>query len=156
MKTSTDRIERETEIAAPRARVWELVTAPGWWINDGELTEHRIEPDGPGRVVVHDPVHGAFAVRTVAEDPQEYVAFRWYSGDSDARRRAALDAASSTLVEFHVTAVSAATTRLRVVESGFDALDEDASARRAMLDANTEGWVVELDLARSGAEGGAP
>ncbi|WP_277212382.1 polyketide cyclase [Isoptericola croceus] len=154
MTTSTDHIERETEIAAPRALVWELVTEPGWWINDGELVEHRIEPDGQRRVVVHDPVHGAFAVRTVTERPQEYVAFRCYSGNSSGRRRGSLNAGASTLVEFHLTALSPTATSLRVVESGFDSLDEDASARRAMLDANTEGWVVELDLARLGAEGG--
>lgn len=155
MTSSTDRIERETAIAAPPARVWELVTEPGWWINDGRLAEHRVEPDGPGRMIVHDPVHGAFAVRTVAERPQEYVAFRWYSGVSGARRRGALDAAASTLVEFHVTALTETTTRLRVVESGFDALDEDAAARRSMFEENSEGWAVELALARAGAEGGA-
>ena len=153
--TSTDRIERETEIAAPRTRVWELVTEPGWWINDGELTEHRIEPDGVDRVLVHDPVHGAFAVRTVTERPQEYVAFRWYSGNGSGVRRGSLTAGASTLVEFHLTATSPTATRLRVVESGFDSLDEDASARRAMFDANTEGWSLELDLARHGAEAGA-
>jgi uncharacterized protein YndB with AHSA1/START domain len=155
MTSSTDRIERETAIAASSTRVWGLVTEPGWWINDGRLTEHRLEPDGDGRVIVHDPVYGAFAVRTVSERPQEYVAFRWYSGADGARRRGALDATASTLVEFHLTAVSPTETRLRVVESGFDSLDEDAAARRAMLEENTEGWVVELALARVGAEGGA-
>ena len=30
-----DRIDRSIEIDAPAERVWDLVTRPGWWINEG-------------------------------------------------------------------------------------------------------------------------
>ncbi|RLV54903.1 ATPase [Aeromicrobium phragmitis] len=139
-----DRIEREIVIAASRHRVWELVSTPGWWINDGVVVAHRIEPRGDD-AVVHDPVHGAFAVRLVEARPQEYLAFRWYSGP-DAERRLQLTA--STLVEFFLADAAGGGVVLRVVESGFAALDEPARMRRRMVDDNTEGWGVELRAAQ--------
>src|SRR5699024_3012593 len=93
-----DRIEREITMAAPRAQVWELVSEPGWWINDGVITAHEIEPDGPDRVIVHDPEHGRFVVAIVDQQPQEYAAFRWYSGPAAARRLGELHEDASTLV----------------------------------------------------------
>jgi hypothetical protein len=35
-----DRIEREIVIDATVARVWQLVSEPGWWIGDGDRTDH--------------------------------------------------------------------------------------------------------------------
>src|SRR5690625_3793277 len=121
-----DRIERETTIAAPQSRVWELITEPGWWINSGTITTHDVDTDHPGCVVVHDSDHGDFAVAIIAQQPFEYAAFRWYSGPSMDRRTADLTDGASTLVEFFVAAVDTVTTRLRVVESGFAQLDEDS------------------------------
>lgn len=149
-----DHIERETTIAAPASRVWRLVMEPGWWINDGAVTEHHIEPDGPDRVIVHDPAYGAFAVERVEERPEEYVAFRWYSGASATRRTGPLTADTATLVEFFVTAEGPETTRLRVAETGFAHLDEDARERRQMFEDNASGWVEELAAARRHVEGG--
>lgn len=45
MSDGTDRIERSIWIAADADRVWQLVSEPGWWVNDGRITEHRVEPD---------------------------------------------------------------------------------------------------------------
>lgn len=155
MSTSTelpDRIERETVIGAPSARVWELITEPGWWINDGEITAHRIEPAGPDRVIVHDPIHGAFAVEKADERSGEYVAFRWYCGPSPERRIGDLTGTTSTLIEFFLTAVDSETTRLLVIESGFSSLDEDAIRRRQMVDENSAGWTEELAALRRHVE----
>src|SRR5699024_8713656 len=88
-----DRIEREIAINAPVERVWQLVSEPGWWINSGQITEHRIERDGD-LAVVHDEAHGEWRIRTVRTDPPRYVSFRW---DLDASGESA-----GLLVEFFI------------------------------------------------------
>ncbi len=41
-----DRIEREIAIEATAERVWQLVSEPGWYVNDSVITDHRIDRDG--------------------------------------------------------------------------------------------------------------
>lgn len=148
MTDELDRIERKITIEAPVARVWELVAEPGWYINDHTITEHRLERDGD-LTVVHDPVHGAFAFRTVSLDEPHYAAFRWLADSTDPD-------SPSTLVEFRVDAVSESSTVLHVTETGFASLPGDSAERRAKYEANVEGWIAELDLARKHLESGKP
>lgn len=135
-----DRIEREISIDAPAERVWSLVSEPGWFINDKAITEHRIDRDGD-LSTIHDPVHGAFTFRTVALDEPRYAAFRWLADSTDPQ-------SESTLVEFWITP-SDSGVLLRVVESGFAALPGSDADRRARFDDNSEGWTIELELART-------
>jgi uncharacterized protein YndB with AHSA1/START domain len=111
---------------------------PGWWINDGDVVDHRIERDGD-LCVVHDPVHGAFQVRVVASEPLRYAAFRWRS-DGVTR---SVDG-PTTLVEFWLDDHGDGTVTVRVVESGFDGLDATEEIRRANRDGNDDGWRQEL------------
>ncbi len=143
MNADTDRIERSIPIAADADRVWQLVSEPGWWINDGRITEHRIEHDGDV-TTVHDPVHGAFPIRTVQLDPPRYAAFRWLAAGG--RGRAVDD--QSTLIEFWVEKQHEGGVLLRVVESGLDALGATEEQRRRDLEEHTEGWERELAAAR--------
>ncbi|KAE8766119.1 ATPase [Georgenia thermotolerans] len=140
-----DRIEKQIDIDAPAAKVWALISEPGWFINDNQIVEHRIERDGD-LDIVHDPVHGAFAIRTVTLDEPHYAAFRWVADPT------APDAAS-TLVEFFVEETSPSAVVLRVVESGFASLPGTDAERRKHFDGNTEGWNVELALAKRHLEG---
>lgn len=139
-----DRVEREIVIDAPLWRVWELVSQPGWWINDGEVVAHRLETDGAGRTLVHDPIHGTFAVATLDARPPAYAAFRWHCGPTPAKRVGPLTTATSTLVEFFVAPINQTSVTLRVVESGFASLAESARQRRHLLEENTAGWCEEL------------
>lgn len=143
--SETDRIERSIRIQAPAERVWQLICEPGWFINDGALVEHRIERDGD-LCTVHDPVHGAYTFRILALDEPRYAAFRWLADPTD-------PASPSTDVEFWITPDEAGGVRLTVVESGFDALPGDATEKRRQMAETTEGWEVELDLARRRFEG---
>ena len=120
----TDRIERETFIEAPVERVWEIVTEPehvGRWFSDVTWQEHgtvhgRVEAvERPSRFAVR------WAVQMGSEELEGY----------------------STLVEFTL-APEGEGTRLRVVESGFDALDMPEADRIAKVDGNAEGWQIEL------------
>lgn len=135
-----DRIERQIDIDAPADRVWSLISEPGWYINDSEITPHRIERSGDVDIV-HDPVHGAFALRTVTLDPPKYAAFRWIADVDDT-------AGASTLVEFWIDEMSSGSVVLRVAESGFASLPVDATERRKKFDDNTEGWTQELGIAK--------
>ncbi|MGY2067051.1 hypothetical protein [Blastococcus sp. SYSU DS0619] len=148
MHGETDRIERAIHIAADADRVWQLVSEPGWWVNDGRVTEHRIEPDGDV-ATVHDPVHGAFPIRTVALDPPRYAAFRWLAAGGAGR---AVEV-QSTLIEFWVEEQPGGGVLLRVVESGLDGLDTTEEQRRRDLEEHTEGWELELAAARSFLDG---
>jgi hypothetical protein len=144
MSERSDRIERAIPIAADAGRVWRLVSEPGWWINDGRITEHHIERDGDV-ATVHDPVHGAFPIRTVQLDPPRYAAFRWLATDGAGRTVEA----QSTLIEFWVEEQREGGVLLRVVESGLDALDITEEQRRRDLADHTEGWELELAAARA-------
>jgi uncharacterized protein YndB with AHSA1/START domain len=136
--TDTDRIERQITINASRQRVWDLVTRPGWWINDGDVVEHRIERNGDV-CDVHDPVCGMFQVRVVELTPQTYAAFRWRS-DGVART---VDG-PTTLIEFWLDDDPAGGILVRVAESGFEGLDATEAQRRENYEGNANGWRTEL------------
>lgn len=131
-----DRIEREVHIGAPAEVVWELVSQPGWWINDGEVVPHRVE-EREDHVVVHHPTHGSFAIRTVSSVPPRHVAYRWLGDD---------DGQGTTLVEFWIADVGDGVV-LKVVESGFASLPGTLEQRRRLRQDNAEGWDTELAAA---------
>lgn len=153
--TELDRIERDITINAPIDRVWELISRPGWWVNNGTAVDNQRNPDQPGRVIVHHPDCGTFAVATVALDEPRYAAYRWYPGPSDERRAGELGPGASTLVEFFLHQAEGQVT-VRVVESGFATLDEDARVRRETFDSNASGWDEELGLAKAYVEDATP
>ena len=134
-----DRIDKSIDIAAPAQRVWEFVSEPGWFINDGAYRTHEITRDGEVSLV-RDPVHGDFGFRTVALEAPRHAAFRWVG-----------EGAGTTLVEFFVDARDGGST-LRVVESGFASLPGSRDERLAAFDGNSEGWDIELGVARASCE----
>ncbi|MEY9912194.1 uncharacterized protein YndB with AHSA1/START domain [Catenulispora sp. MAP12-49] len=137
-----DRIERETLIAATQDRVWSLVTEPGFWV----------APTGASAVagqttVAHDEKYGDFPVRVEKVDPKNYVSYRWasaYKGED-------LREGNTTLIEFTLTPEDGGI-RLRVVESGFAALDGGEDTQRGALKDNTEGWAQVMGAFKTRAE----
>jgi uncharacterized protein YndB with AHSA1/START domain len=132
-----DRIEQQVVINAPLDRVWELVSTPGWWVPTA--TE---EPPNrtPGHQVIRESAKwGRFPIEVVDMQPQNYAAFRWASQFPGAD----LAPGSTTLVEFFVTETGDTVT-VKVVESGFAALDAPEKVRQAALRDNTGGWESEL------------
>jgi len=144
----SDTVERDIFIAAPVERVWELVSVPGWWINDGTLDLDSVERLADDRAVVHHSDAGDFMVERVAADAPRTVTFRWLVSGAEVRRRdAAADQFLYTRVAFTLTPESGGT-RLAVAESGFATATIEEKARcRAYAD-NSEGWETELDAAR--------
>jgi uncharacterized protein YndB with AHSA1/START domain len=133
-----DSIAREIVIDAPPERVWAIVTEAqhlaGWFSDEAEID---LRPGGAMLVTWH--AHGTYRGRVETVEAPHTFAFRWL------RRK---NAEGSTLVVMTLTP-EGASTRLRVVESGFADLTwpEDERARHA--DENRVGWGVELDELRA-------
>jgi uncharacterized protein YndB with AHSA1/START domain len=141
-----DSIARRIDIDAPIGRVWELVKRPGWWINQGTIEEAPdLREEGELTVVTH-PVHGEFAVATVALTPPRYAAFRSYDN------RVPAPSEESTLVEFWIEERSGGGVTLDVRESGFSRLAEGPDQWR-QRESNVKGWAIELDAAKRHLEG---
>ncbi|WP_375001049.1 ATPase [Aeromicrobium sp. CTD01-1L150] len=140
---TTDRtvIEDHVEIKADAQRVWQLVSEPGWWINEGEYREHSIT-EREGLVLVTDERWGTFPLSVEHSDPPRYIAYRWYESTESPRPDA-----PSTLTEFWIEDHESGGVTLRVRESGFETLGKDAEALRSHIADNTAGWAEELRVA---------
>lgn len=134
-----DSIEAYIDIDASAAHVWEVISEPGWFINGGEISVHKIETEGSFSVI-HDPIFGRFEFETVTLDVPRYAAFRSLGGDEWD------DPIPNTLIEFWIEQVNAGGVRLRVMESGFASFSPEKHQRA--ISANTQGWIVELEAAK--------
>jgi uncharacterized protein YndB with AHSA1/START domain len=134
-----DVIERSIDIAAPLARVWHLVTEPGWWVHSDTTGDRE-----PGAVTVREHEGTYYPVEVVALEPQSYASFRWAStfASTDAEA-SALVAGHTTLIEFRLAELDGAV-RVTVTESGFAALDATEEVRAHGYAMNNDGWTQEL------------
>ena len=130
-------IEDSIDIDAPAERVWQLLSEPGWWINEGEYREHDIT-EQDGLFLVTDQHWGTFGLSVERSEPPHHIAYRWHE-------EASLDA-PGTLTEFWVDERANGVT-LRVRESGFETLGKSEEDLRAHIADNTSGWAEELAVA---------
>ena len=145
----SDTIERDIFIAAPPERVWELVSVPGWWINDGSLDLDSVERLADDRAVGHHPDAGDLLVERLQADAPRTATFRWLVSGAEVRRPdAAADQFLCTRVTFTLTPEPGGT-RLAVTESGFATAAMEEKARRRAYADNCEGWQIELNAARA-------
>jgi uncharacterized protein YndB with AHSA1/START domain len=145
----SDTIERDIFIAAPVEKVWELVSVPGWWINDGTLDLDTVERLADDRAVVHHSDAGDLLVERLAADAPRTATFRWLVSGAEVRRPdAAQDQFLYTRVTFTLTPEPGGT-RLAVTESGFATAAMEENARRRAYADNCAGWELELDAARA-------
>jgi uncharacterized protein YndB with AHSA1/START domain len=145
----SDTIERDVFIAAPPEKVWDLISVPGWWINDDTLDLDSVERLADDRAVVHHRDAGDFLVERLAADAPRTVTFRWLvSGAQTRRPDAAADQFLYTRVTFTLTPEPGGT-RLAVTESGFAAATMDEEARSRAYADNSQGWEIELGVARA-------
>src|ERR1700727_427624 len=115
---STDRIERQVMIAASPERVWAVLTEPahvGTWFGTGSPAEIDLRPGG--LMKLDHGEHGRYSTLIVKVDPPHSFSYRWASAYPDV----VATAENSTLVEFTLESADGGTV-LRVVESGFDAI----------------------------------
>ncbi|GGV43273.1 toxin [Kitasatospora herbaricolor] len=131
---SAELIERETLIEAPLERVWSLVAQPGFWVADEASLAGTVAKEGES-MVAKNAEYGSFPVRVEKVQPPTYVAYRWASAFPGEELRED----NSTLVEFTLIP-EGASTRLRVVESGFGQLAASEEVREKALNDNSGGW----------------
>jgi uncharacterized protein YndB with AHSA1/START domain len=130
-----DRIERTVELAAPPEKVWTaLTTAEGLAAWFGNTATIDLRPGGSAQMKWIEEGYTANMRVERVEEPRVF-GFTWHIyglPDDDPRR---------TYVEFTLEPAGAGT-RLKVVESGFAQLSENA--HQTAFDGNTGGWASEL------------
>jgi len=148
---STDRIEKQILLDAPRDRVWRAISDVrefNEWFRVG-LTS----PFAPGAVVSGQITYPGYEHLTITAwvetiEPQRRFAFRWHPGAIEP----GVDYTSepTTLVTFTLDDADGGT-RLTIVESGFDAIPE--SRRKEAFRGNSKGWETQLENIRTHVAG---
>ena len=143
MNTSTDRIERNILLKAPRARVWRALTDAAefgdWFGVDFRGKAFVAGKPVQGKVTYPGYEHISMEVTIERIVPERLLSWRWHPAAIDP----AIDYSQepTTLVVFELEEVDGGTL-LTVVESG---LDKIPLARRAtVFRLNTSGWDEQM------------
>ena len=143
LHNTTDRIEKEIVLRAPRSRVWRALANAdefGAWF--GMKVDGAFAPGGRvrGQMTLHDRGLVTFDIAIERMDPETRMSYRWHPYAFEP----GVDYSSepTTLVEFQLEE-TADGTKLTVVESGFDRLP--AARRAEALRMNDSGWAGQLE-----------
>lgn len=153
---STDRIEKQVTLDAPRSRVWRALTEVAQfnaWFGVSLTSPFAPGAEVSGRLAFRGWEHVTLTIWIEAMEPERFFSFRWHPYPIDERIDFAAD--PTTLVTFTLEDDPGGT-RLSIVESGFDAIPE---ARRATaFSMNTKGWDGQAENLRKflASGGGAP
>jgi uncharacterized protein YndB with AHSA1/START domain len=143
MSTSTDRIEREILIKAPRGRVWRALANAeefGRWF--GAALKGQTFAAGnhvQGRITYPGYEHLTLDVTVERVEPERLLSFRWHPAAVEPS--ADYSKEPTTLVVFELKEVEGGTL-LRIVESGFDAIPP--SRRLEAFRMNSGGWDIQV------------
>jgi uncharacterized protein YndB with AHSA1/START domain len=137
-----DSVEREILICASPEVVWGVITEPeqiSRWFSDEAEVEARAGAEGaltwtPGGRAGSRDFDATVPIRVVEAEPFRRFSFRWNHPQG-----AEPDEKNSALVEFSLTE-EADGTRLRVVESGIDAVTLDEEAKARYVEDHEQGW----------------
>jgi uncharacterized protein YndB with AHSA1/START domain len=140
---TTDRIEKEIILRAPRSRVWRALANAeefGAWF--GIKLDGAFAPGASvqGQITMSGDELVTIEIAIERMDPESRMSYRWHPYPA----KSGVDYSSepTTLVEFELEEVAGGT-QLRVVESGFDRIP---LARRAeAFRMNDAGWAEELE-----------
>jgi uncharacterized protein YndB with AHSA1/START domain len=142
--SSTDRIERQILLDAPRSRVWRALTnAPefGRWFGV-KLDDQafRVGERTQGYITYPGYEHLLFSVRVERMEPERSFWFSWHPYAVDPG--VDYSAETPTQVHFELDDAPGGKTRLLLVESGFDAVP--AARRELALRMNSGGWDEQM------------
>jgi uncharacterized protein YndB with AHSA1/START domain len=143
---ASDSVEREILIEATPEVVWGVITEPehiSRWFSDEAEVEGRVGADGtltwrPGGRSGDREVDMIVPIRVVEAEPFRRFSFRWNHPEG-----AGPDENNSALVEFSLIE-EADGTRLRVVESGIDAVTDDEQGKARYIEDHEQGWERHL------------
>jgi len=139
MNSSTDRIERNILLKAPRSQVWRALADAdelGSWF--GASLTGKIREVGQrvrGNVTYPGYEHLVFDVVIERLEPERILSWRWHPHPIDPKIDYTKE--QTTLVVFELTEVEGGTL-LSIVESGFDNIP--ASRRAEAFRGNSGGW----------------
>lgn len=146
----TASVTRTVTIAAPRDLVWATLTAPdqlALWFGQRADFPHGVHRGATGSFGWQG--EGDFPARIEVWEPTDRFAFVWGTPGEELRPDNSTTA-TFDLVDAEPSALNGgggdgAGTVLTVVETGFDNLSPDATAWRAAMEDNAQGWNEELD-----------
>jgi uncharacterized protein YndB with AHSA1/START domain len=142
IETSTDRIEKEIVMRAPRSRVWRALTDArefGRWFRADIKDDFVAGRPARGRITHPGYEHVAFEVEVERIEPERLFSFRWHPYAVDPKKDYSKE--PTTLVVFELDEVPDGT-RLRVTESGFDRLPVERRAEAFRM--NSGGWEAQV------------
>jgi uncharacterized protein YndB with AHSA1/START domain len=142
MASSTDRIEKEIVLRAPRSRVWRAITDAkefGRWFR-AEIKDSFV-PGAParGRITYPGYEHLTFEVHVERIEPERLFSFRWHPYAVDPKQDYSKE--PTTLVVFELEEIPEGT-RLKVTESGFDQIP--LARRTEAFRMNSQGWAEQV------------
>ena len=149
MKT-TDRIDKEIVLRAPRARVWRALTDSGEfgaWFGVKLDGAFAVGQSVKGRLTAPGYSHLTLEVIVQSMEPERLFSYRWHPYAIDPK--VDFSAEPMTLVEFRLEEAPGGT-RLSIVESGFDRLP--AHRRDEAFRMNESGWQAQLENVRKHVE----
>ena len=150
MTASTDRIEKQVTLDAPRSRVWRAltdVTQFNAWF--GVSLAGSFVPGAEVRGPLTHPKYSHVTVTLWIEavEPERHFSFRWHPYAIEPN--VDYDSEPTTLVSFTLEDANGGT-KLSIVESGFDAIPE--SRRAKAFAANAGGWNGQAENIRKFVE----
>lgn len=143
MNSSTDRIEKQILLKAPRSRVWRALSNAeefGKWFGVNFAGKQFVAGQSvQGNITYPGYEYLVMDVLVERVEPEHHLSWRWHPAAVDV----AVDYSPepTTLVVFELTEVDSGTL-LRVVESGFDQIP--AARRDEAFRMNDGGWQEQL------------
>jgi uncharacterized protein YndB with AHSA1/START domain len=141
---TTDRIEKQILLRAPRARVWRALTTPselGAWFGVAFDDAVAFAPGArvQGQITHRGYEHLTWVVTIEQLEPEQRFSWRWHPGAIEPDHDYSSE--PTTLVAFELEDVDGGT-MLTITESGFDGIP---LARRAeAYRGNEDGWAQQL------------
>jgi uncharacterized protein YndB with AHSA1/START domain len=144
--TSTDRIEKQVTLDAPRARVWRALTDVAQfnaWFGVALTAPFTPGAEVGGQITIRNYEHVTMTIWIESMEPERFFSFRWHPYAIEAGVDYAAE--PTTLVSFTLEDAPGGT-RLTIVESGFDAIPE--SRRAKAFGMNAKGWEGQAENIR--------
>jgi len=145
--TSTDRIEKQVILGAPRSRVWRALTDVSQfnsWFGVSLTTPFEPGAEVSGRIDLENYRHVTMRIWIETMDPERLFSFRWHPYAVEPG--VDYTAEPTTLVSFALEDAPGGT-QLTIVESGFDAIP--ASRRAKAFSMNDAGWAGQAERIRT-------
>lgn len=144
--TSSDRIEKQILLRAPRSRVWRALTNAeefGAWFRVKLEGDFAVGKRTRGKITYPGYEHVTMEVTVERMDDGQLFSFRWHPYAIDPKIDYSTE--PTTLVEFRLKEVADGTL-LTVVESGFDRIPAERRAEAFRM--NAQGWAEQMENIR--------